>query len=418
MKKIILTAFCMIMLTSCTMTENEKTVYPDKLTAKNISVIQKVSNEVNEEKDDEYQPLNYEIQKGIWISYIDLAPMLYGADEKTFCKNFETACRNVKNLGFNTVYVQVRPFGDALYDSELFQRSRYLSDEQDFDPLVIMTETAHKYKLSFHGWINPLRCETEEKISECHGGYMIEKWYKKMDSSDIIGRVAGDEHLWLNPAYEEVRKLISDGAKEIVEKYDVDGIHYDDYFYPTTEKSFDSRCYAEMSENESLEDWRLGNISQMCSEIYSAVKSVNTDIKVGISPQGNIQNNYDYMYADVKKWGSEKGYADYIVPQIYFGYENQTMPFIKTLESWKKIVSNDDISLVAGLGAYKIMSEYEFSDNKGIISQQISDSIDKYNCKGASVYSYGSLFTPAEEYMERIKDENVLIRKVFTSENK
>ena len=416
MKKILMTIICCILLAACG-NENTQT-YGDKPTAlKNVSAVPKIERTSNEKSNlNVYQPMNYQVQKGIWISYIDLAPMLTGTSEKEFTQNFDTACKNVSGLGFNTIYVHLRPFGDALYDSKLFQKSKYLSDSQDFDPLKIMTEVAHKYKLSFHGWINPLRCETAENLENTSDSYQIKKWYKNMDSSDIIGQVEGDGHLWLNPAYEEVRNLIAEGAKEIAENYDVDGIHYDDYFYPTTDKSFDEQCFSEKSGNQSLDEWRMDNISQMCAEIYSAVKSVNIDISVGISPQGNIENNYNYMYADVKKWGSQEGYADYIVPQIYFGYENESKPFEQTLKDWQDIVTCEKVSLVPGLGAYKIMSDSEFEENRGIIAEQISDCLDKYKCTGAAVYTYGSLFTPEEKFASRIAAENKLISSELKSE--
>ena len=125
---------------------------------------------------------------------------------------------------------------------------------------------------------------------------------------------------------DEVRQLIAEGAAELAENYDIDGLHFDDYFYPTTAEDFDAQCFSAQTEFDDLAKWRLNNISLMVGEIYSAVKAVDKDILVGVSPQGNMENNYEYMYADVKKWCSEEGYIDYICPQIYFGYENSVKP--------------------------------------------------------------------------------------------
>lgn len=364
---------------------------------------------------DVYEPVNYDIQKGIWLSYIDLEPMLTGKTEEAFEASFRTACENISSVGCNTVYVQVRPFGDALYSSELYPASKYITGNVGqagaFDPLKIMCDIAHEYKLSLHGWINPLRCENEENFSCIDSRYKIKQWYENSDSEDKIKQVEGDTHLWLDPAYEEVRKLIADGAREIAENYDVDGIHYDDYFYPTTDKDFDSSCYKEKSGGRSLEEWRRENISEMVREIYSAVKSVDESIQVGISPQGNIENNYNNMYADVSLWGSEEGYADYIEPQIYFGYENPVKPFLQTVKDWQGIVTNDKIRLVIGLGAYKIFNEEEFSENEGIIADQISDSLTA--CGGVGLYAYNSIFTPEDDYSERMQTEKEQIGKVL-----
>ena len=369
----------------------------------------------NIEETDGYVPVNYDIQKGIWISYIDLEPMLTGKTEDEFRKNFEQACKNVCSLGFNTVYVQLRPFGDALYNSDLFPSSRYITgnvgEKGDFDPLEIMVETAHENKLSFHGWINPLRCENENGFGNISRDFKIRQWYDNMENDDKIRNVKGDTHLWLNPAYEEVRTLIAEGAKEIAENYNVDGIHFDDYFYPTTDKDFDSVSFSLMGEDKNIDDWRRENISLMVKEIYNSVKEVNENILVGVSPQGNNENNYSKMYADVALWGSEEGYCDYIEPQIYFGYENSVKPFKQTLEEWKGIVINKNVKLVIGLGAYKIFSEEEFSQTEGIISRQIKDSFSS-NC-GVGIYTYNSLFTPPEDFSQRITAENEEIRQAM-----
>lgn len=367
-----------------------------------------------------YEPLNYDIQKGIWLSYIDLEPMLTGKSKEEFRENFKEACENICELGCNTVYVHLRPFGDALYKSELYPASRYAAGQvgqaADFDPLEIMAETAHEYKLSVHGWINPLRCEREAEFDNISDEYQIKQWYKEMENNDKIKRVEGDEHLWLDPAYEDVRELIAEGAKEIAENYDIDGIHFDDYFYPTTDKDFDSMCYGENGGGEALEQWRKDNISAMVSLIYTAVKSVDENILVGISPQGNIENNYNFMYADVSLWGSEQGYCDYLEPQIYFGYNNSSKPFLQTVKDWQGLVSNENVKLVIGLGAYKIFSEEEFADTEGIIAKQIADSM-QLECSGIGIYTYNSIFSPENDYARRMESEKEQIKQAFVVEN-
>ena len=260
--------------------------------------------------------------------------------------------------------------------------------------------------------INPLRCENKDTILNYRKDYLIKKWYE--EKSEKICEVDGDSHLWLNPAYQEVRRLIADGVKEIAENYEIDGIHYDDYFYPTTDKNFDEQCFAQQNESD-LSKWRMNNISLMVEQIYDSVKSVNPDILVGVSPQGNMENNYQYMYADVKKWCSENGYIDYIVPQIYFGYKNTVKPFEKTVEEWQKIVTNSNVKLIAGLGVYKISQndDTEFSENNGIIARQIRDSLYDFNCHGFALYNYVNLFEPSEEAAVRTNAEIDCIKKVL-----
>ena len=372
---------------------------------------------INKENDDSdiYQPINYEVQKAIWISYIDLAPMLTGKTESEFEKNFDEACENISKLGCNTIYVHVRPFGDALYNSKLYPTSQYVTGQvgelSDFDPLADICGIAHEYDLSVHAWINPLRLENEENFQYISDSYLIKEWYN--DDNDYVETIDGDTHLWLNPAYEEVRNLISGGTEEIAKNYEIDGIHYDDYFYPTTDESFDAQCFSEMSDGKTLSQWRLDNISLMVGEIYQKVKKVNPEILVGASPQGNIENNYAYMFADVKKWCSQEGYIDYITPQIYYGYNNSVKPYAQTLKTWESLVTNKNIKLVSGLAVYKIGVENEFTDSIGIISQQAQNAFDD-NC-GVALYAYNNLFLPDDNYIERVKSERLSLEKLLNS---
>lgn len=168
------------------------------------------------------------------------------------------------------------------------------------------------------------------------------------------------------------------------------------------------------TEFDDLAKWRLNNISLMVGEIYSAVKAVDKDILVGVSPQGNMENNYEYMYADVKKWCSEEGYIDYICPQIYFGYENSVKPYEDTLQQWADICTTD-VTLVAGLGVYKIDSESEFSENIGIIGRQINDAVVSYNYAGAAVYGYGSLFGGSDRGAQEQECIEIAFDKLDTS---
>lgn len=306
MKKILTLLICFLTLCSC---GGEVNSQRDRLVTMEKASVIPVSGEKNYTDVETSHKLNYTVQKAIWISYIDLADMLTGKSAEEFRVNFSQACENALSIGCNTLYVHVRPFGDAIYDSELYPASRYITgvagERSDFDPLDIMIQTAHDKGLSFHAWINPLRCENEECFQNYDDSFLLKKWYDEGDG--YLEQVDGDSHLWLDPAYDEVRQLIAEGAAELAENYDIDGLHFDDYFYPTTAENFDAQCFAAQTEFDDLAKWRLNNISLMVGEIYSAVKAVDKDILVGVSPQGNMENNYEYMYADVKKWCSEEG---------------------------------------------------------------------------------------------------------------
>ncbi len=386
-------ALLLCILTLFTACDNH--TYEDKTVDKSITVTTTQMKEdnnftldnLNFKSEGSYFPLNYNDVKAVWFSYIDLADMLNGNTKAQFHNEISKAFENVKNLGCNTVYVHVRPFGDAFYTSQVYPQTRYCS----FDALEIMVNSAHSYGLSIHAWVNPLRCEKEKYIKNYSDEFLIKKWYS--DDAFLgkyLVKVKNSEQLWLNPAYEEVRNLICDGVSEIVRNYNVDGIHIDDYFYPTTDNSFDKNAFSD-STAVSLSDFRLENINHLISQMYNSVKAHNPYVLFGISPQGNISNNYSQLFADVKKWAGETGFCDYIVPQIYYGFENETQPFDKVLQEWNDMTCKD-VKLIVGLAYYKIFEEGEFSQNTGIISKQLQCVLSCENTDGVALYNYMNIF--------------------------
>jgi uncharacterized lipoprotein YddW (UPF0748 family) len=175
-------------------------------------------------------------------------------------------------------------------------------------------------------------------------------------------------------------EFLGDTVREITDNYNVDGVHIDDYFYPTTSADFDSEAFVQSGASD-LAAWRTENVSRFVKKLYDTVKEKDDRLLFGISPQGNIRADYETQYADVKKWGSESGFCDYIVPQIYYGFENETMPFLPTLEQWTELVRGSDVSLIIGLAAYKLgredkwagsSAELEWINDPDIINKQIA----------------------------------------------
>ncbi len=328
--------------------------------------------------------INYSIQKGVWISYIDKPIKANGMSESTYRAKISKALKDFKNMGGNTVYVHVRSHSDAYYNSSLFPKSYRTSTT--FDQLKVMVKEAHNLGLSFHAWINPMRGPTESVLKNTNNKYPIKKWYN--DSSKkgkYIVQTSG--RYWLNPAYPEVRKLISDGVKEIVTNYDVDAIHIDDYFYPTTSASFDQAAYNIYGKGKSLSDFRLNNATIMVKSIYDTIKSANNNILFGISPQGNINNNYISQYSDVKKWAGTPGYCDYIMPQMYW---TEKRYFENRIDDWSNMIKTPSVKLVIGLGLYKAVSGggYGFVYESNIMKKQIEycETLSKYS--GVALFRY------------------------------
>ncbi|MBE6798738.1 MAG: FenI protein [Ruminococcaceae bacterium] len=336
---------------------------------------------------------------------------LTGMNESQFRLMINTMFDNAKNLGLDSVICQVRPNSDALYKSSYFPYCRTLTGTEGvdpgYDPLKIMVSQAHSKGLKIHAWVNPYRISTTStslsklaannpaKIYETDGDPSNDRYVLKATDS------AGNTGLYYNPAIPEVRQLIINGIKEICQNYDVDGIHIDDYFYPTTAASFDDIEYAKYkvtagSNAVSLANWRKENVNILVKDIYSAVKSFG-NIEFGVSPAANIERCQNELYSDVEKWMSTKGYIDYIMPQIYYGYEYPTARFRYTalLNQWMSLPRHSSVKIHIGLANYKIdtkdQGSNEWKTDTDIIARQTTDAYNK-KADGVVLFSYCSVF--------------------------
>lgn len=312
---------------------------------------------VNDTGDEAEKPAQAQPEyRAMWVSYLEWQQFDFSSAE-AFRAGAEEMMANCADLGLNTVIAQVRPFADALYPSQYFPWSHLCTGTQGqdpgFDPLAILIETAHAQGLELEAWLNPYRVQ----LSASMPGQLAEN-NPAVTSPELV-KQAG-EGLYFDPSSETVRQLIVDGVTEIVTNYEVDGIHFDDYFYPTTEASFDEAEYAASGSSLSLEDWRRDNVNQLVKAVYDAIKSEKPEVRFGISPQGNMDNNYNGQYSDVALWLSTPGYVDYILPQLYWGYGYTTsggqtrFGFENITKEWAALERAEGVSLYFGLGAYRI----------------------------------------------------------------
>lgn len=377
-----------------------------------------IDSEENTDTCKTYTPLNFSPQYAMWFTVNDYPDILLNKTEEEFTACIKERFSNAKALGINTVYVHARAFGDSYYKSELFSRGLFMSPDADFDPLEIMIKTAHEMELSIHAWINPMRCQSEVQMQAMSDEFTLKKWYSDKEKNGKY-IVSVEDRYWLCPAYSEVRKFIAEGAAEIVRNYDVDGIHIDDYFYPTTSRDFDAEAFSE-SNMGSLSEFRKEQCSLLVKEIYDAVKNENKDVLFGISPQGTIKGN-STQYADPEKWCSEEGYCDYIVPQVYFGLKNETAPFRETVSLWKDLVTNEDIELIIGICTYKMGREdiyagsgkMEWIEDHGVSSKEAR--IAHEMGLGIALYSYNSTFCPENDIAEDMEKERSAFSVILTN---
>ncbi|MGI6254018.1 MAG: glycoside hydrolase family 10 protein [Acutalibacter sp.] len=327
---------------------------------------------------------------GVWVPYFSLATS--EGTQEAFEANYRQIADTALEKGINAMFVHVRPFSDALYPSQYYPWSHVLTGTQGqdpgFDPLQFMIDYTHSLGMEFHAWLNPLRVKTSETpsaLAENNPYYTL-----GAESPDYFMEWEGG--VYLNPAYPTVRALIANGAAEIAANYDVDGIHFDDYFYPTEDASLDSPAYdayVQSVENPlPLLEWRKDNINAMVAQVYSAIKQANSQVVFGISPQGNIQND-EAMGADVETWAAVPGYVDYLAPQLYFSFENEALGYLDALEEWANLPRHEDLELYAGLALYKVGTDADNGTWLGrddIIALQAEAALDA-GYEGVILYS-------------------------------
>ena len=293
--------------------------------------------------------LSTEAQKAEIIAYLDL----------------------FKQLNFNAIVFQIRPTADAFYASSLEPWSLYLTGKQGlapepfYDPLRFVLEESHKRGMEVHAWLNPYRVTQDNaNLSETDPAHIFNRhpeWFVKQ------GRKT-----YFDPALPETRNFICQVVADILRRYDVDGIHMDDYFYPGVEFN-DEASFAKYSRGYTAEqkgDWRRDNVDLVIQQLRDTVKAIKPFVKFGISPYAVWRNlrddprgsdsqsynytNYDHLYADVLKW-MEEGWIDYMLPQFYFHIGYPRADFITLADWWRD--NRAQTVMYAGLGTFKLNAE-------------------------------------------------------------
>ena len=366
---------------------------------------------------EEHKVLNYDDMKAMWLSQYDLSSVYCSGSsqrpESSFKGYMKTILNNVKQLGFNTVIVQVRPFADSMYPSEYYPMCSMVVGKYGksaaYDPFAIIIDEAHAIGLSVQAWINPMRAMLDSEIGAVEDKYLIKQWYN--DSSARGKLIVESSNRWyLNVAYEEVRQLIIDGAREIVETYNVDGLHMDDYFYPTTDASFDNAAYVDYVRGGgklSREDWRREQLNLLVSGLWNTVKAQNGDMLFGISPAGNFNTVYNSQFADIYTWCAKEGYIDYICPQVYFGFEHGSCDFVKVATTYQSMIKTDKVKLIIGMTLGKALSgseggedkwagngKREWIENKDVLLRGLEYTKKLPRCSGVAYFCYQYFYHP------------------------
>lgn len=349
--------------------------------------------------------------RGVWIAsvYNINFPSSPDLSEKELKRELENIVDKVLSYNMNTVFFQVHPASDALYRSDIFPVSQYLYSDGilHFDPLEYMVKLCREKDIALYAWINPLRVsvissETEEDAIE-----VLPKGSPGKDNDLTV--FYGDGRLYLDCGVKAVRDLVCETVKEITLSYDVDGIVFDDYFYPYPVNDDngnpyvfnDTGSYAASGSTLPIDDWRRENVNQMIKQCYTEIKSIDPDIQFGVAPFGIWRNNdgvnggsatngmeaYSELYCDAVSWIKGK-YIDFISPQLYWKCDSASAPFNELISFWSKIADGTGVDVIVSHGVY----QYETWDSpEGELNMQIELARDHISYKGSMLYGYQAL---------------------------
>ena len=345
--------------------------------------------------------------RAVWVSYLEWAAMDFSTED-AFRAGVVQLLDNCAGLGLNTVLAQVRPFGDALYRSTLFPWSHLCTGVQGqdpgFDPLDVLLQEAHTRGISVEAWVNPYRLRSSAamppNLADGNLANTHPEWVCTVD-----------EGLYLNPAVSAAADYVVQGVAELVQNYAVDGIHFDDYFYPTTDESIDAAQFA-ASGAGNLAAWRRENVTALVRAVHDTVKAADPTLRFGISPQGNPDNDENQQYSDVTGWlasGGGDAVVDYLCPQVYWGqgfalHNGSTrFAFENIVPAWLAYPRAADVALYFGLGAYRV-GVGDGGSNENSLSgwstgRALADQVAFLREQGAggwALYRYGSLFGPEQ----------------------
>ncbi|GAA2852601.1 family 10 glycosylhydrolase [Streptosporangium fragile] len=306
--------------------------------------------------------------RGVWIATVKNIdwPSRTGLTPARQQAEYVKILDNAVKLRLNAVFVQVRPASDALYKSDLEPWSQYLTGkagkDPGWDPLPFLIAEAHRRGLEFHAWFNPYRASYDADLSGLpanHPARVHPEWIVKYE-----------DRAYYNPGLPAVRDHVTKVVKDVVTRYDVDGVHFDDYFYPYPGNGAtfaDAATHAKYGKGATLADWRRANVNKLIAQVDKAVHEAKSHVKFGVSPFGIWRNKsddpagsatggmsaYDAIYADARHW-IRKGTVDYVMPQLYWPRGFKVADYDVLMPWWADLVKGSDVHLYIGQGLYRV----------------------------------------------------------------
>lgn len=350
--------------------------------------------------------------RAVWVSYLEWQQVDFSTPE-TFSGDIAVILDNIRNLGATVVLAQVRPFGDALYPSSYYPFSHLCTGQQGrdpgYDPLALLVQAAHDRGLALEAWVNPYRIQAGLTPALCGASpaKLHPDWVKYTDTG-----------AYLDPANTAVRQYIADAVGELCANYDVDGIRFDDYFYPTTDPAFDAADYAASGTALTQDDWRRENVNALVELCHATARRYG--VRFGVAPVGDPEQNYALQYSDAARW-LRQGTVDYLMPQLYWGQEyvkdgDTSHSLARLAGAWAALPRAAGVRLYAGLGAYRIgAGDGSDAGSEWVSGRALADQLnllDRLGVQGAGLYRYASLFD-ASDYAGLAAAEVDAVRQVW-----
>lgn len=352
--------------------------------------------------------------RGAWVSYIEVAELFSGCSTAAQARAaVDTLMKKLAGYGMNTVFFHVRANSDAYYNSSIFKPAAAVSKliAAGFDPLAYAVEAAHREGLQLHAWINPYRVGKQT-------AYLV---------ADVPYFSDTSKRYYYVPTSKAAQTLILNGVREVLDTYAVDGIQYDDYFYPDSllkegtvysYESADYEAYRQAGGTLSVGDWRRAAVDTLIAGTHTLTSAKG--VVFGVSPAVSADNTYKALYADCRKWLKQAGYVDYLCPQIYTGFEHGASPFDTMVDTWMGYERHSSVQLYVGLALYKIglksdtyagKGKTEWAQNDDIMSRSVNYLREK-KIPGLCFYSYSYFEPSAKAGLSDTADVNVAKREI------
>ena len=374
--------------------------------------------------------------RGVWVATIRNLDFPLCGSQAEFQQRVRTLMRSLAEANFNAVFFQVRPSCDAFYPSRLNPWSRYLTGKEGrppgngFDPLQFLIDEAHRNKLEFHAWLNPYRVTGATDLSKkAVLAALAPENFARKHPELVMETMAGQfRKLTLDPGEPAVRDFITATVLELMNNYALDGIHFDDYFYPEgmPERADRSTWLRRNPEKLPLDDWRRGNVDQLVRSLHEKIAAFNRasgrKVRFGISPAGVWRNrksdpagsltaaheSYALQYADTRRW-VKSGWLDYIAPQLYWHFNHDSAAYAALCDWWCDTVRGTRTDLYIGHGVYRL-GEKEW--NRDELYHQLLYNQKHPEIKGSILFSWRSLAEPANAVMKTGGSE--MLRTLWT----